>query len=72
MTPVALGAVAGIGGALAIGSSVATLLFEVQGRDNPVVIGTVVALVAVAGLATCGIAARRGLRLDPAAALRQE
>ena len=41
-------------------------------RARSAVIATVVGIVALVGLATCGIAARRGLSLDPAAALRDE
>lgn len=69
--PVLAGIVAGIGGALAMGSVVASLLFEVRAWD-PVIIASVVAVVGTVGVATCGLAARRGLRLNPAAALREE
>jgi predicted permease len=69
--PVLAGIVAGIGGALVMGSVVASLLFEVRAWD-PVIIASVVAVVGTVGVATCGLAARRGLRLNPAAALREE
>jgi predicted permease len=69
--PLAAGAVAGAAGALAIGGVVASLLFEVPARD-PLIVAGVVALVGTAGLAACVLAARRGLVIDPARALRQE
>jgi putative ABC transport system permease protein len=71
MAPVVAGVAAGAAGALAIGGAVSSLLFDVRARD-PLVIAVVVATVGLVGLATCGIAARRGLSLDPAAALRDE
>jgi hypothetical protein len=71
MTPVIAGLVAGACGALAIGGLVASLLFEVRARD-PLVIATVVAIVGSVGLVTCGLAARQGLSIAPASALREE
>ena len=71
MTPVIAGLLAGTGGALAIGGLVASLLFEVRARD-PVVIAAVLAIVGSVGLVTCGLAARRGLSIAPASALREE
>ena len=46
-------------------------LFEVRARD-PLVVTAVVALVAIAGLLASIVAARQGLSIDPAAALRDE
>ncbi len=54
-----------------MGSVVASLLYEVRAWD-PAIIAAVVAVVGTVGVATCGLAARRGLRLNPAAALREE
>jgi ABC-type antimicrobial peptide transport system permease subunit len=70
-SPVAAGLAAGIVGALALGSIIASLLFGVGARD-PVVIAVVVAIVGGIGLLACLIAARQGLVLNPAAALREE
>jgi predicted permease len=70
-TPIAIGVVVGIGGSLAVGRVVASLLFGVDARD-PLVIGAVVLTVAMVGVATCALAARQGLRIDPASALREE
>jgi putative ABC transport system permease protein len=69
--PIAIGIVAGTLGALALGTIVASLLFDVRARD-PIVLASVVSLVAVVGLATCAFAAGQGLRIDPASALREE
>jgi putative ABC transport system permease protein len=69
--PIGIGAAIGTLGAIAIGGVVASQLFEVRARD-PFVIGIVVALVAAVGMAASLIAARRGMMLDPAAALRDE
>ncbi len=71
MTPVMAGVVGGAVGALAVGSLVASLLFEVQPSD-PLIIGLVIAIVALVGVLTCGLAARQGLTLNPTAALREE
>jgi hypothetical protein len=47
------------------------LLFDVDARD-PIVLGSVAALVAAAAAIACVVAARQGLTLNPAAALREE
>ena len=52
-------------------SLVGSLVFEGRARD-PLVIAGVVALVGAIGLAACTIAAKLGLRINPAAALRDE
>lgn len=70
-TPLAVGALAGALGALAIGGLMASLLFEVSPRD-PSVVAAVIALVSIAGLGACLLAARRGLQMNPAAVLREE
>ena len=69
--PIAAGVVVGTAAALALGTVVASLLFDVRARD-PFVLAGVVALVAAVGLATSAFAAGQGLRLDPASALREE
>jgi putative ABC transport system permease protein len=70
-SPIAAGLAAGVAGAVAVGGVVASLLFDVRSRD-PLVIGIVVAIVGTVGLVACLSAARRGLVIDPAAALREE
>ncbi len=71
MTALVAGLVGGSAGAVAVGTLVASLVFEGRARD-PLVIGGVVMLVGAVGLAACATAAKQGLRLDPAAALRDE
>ena len=70
-TPLLTGIAAGAAGALAVGTLVASLLFKVQASD-PLVIASVAALVAVVGVLASATAARQGLRIDPAAALRDD
>jgi putative ABC transport system permease protein len=69
--PVAVGAVAGMVGALAIGGVMASQLTDVGAR-NPRVLAGVAALVAAVSIATCTLAARQGLTINPASALRDE
>jgi predicted permease len=69
--PVAVGAVAGGLAAIALGGVVASQLFEVRARD-PLVIAATVLFVTGVGMLTCAVAARQGLSIDPAAALRDE
>ena len=68
---IAAGLAAGAAGAAATGTLVVSLVFEGRARD-PLVIAAVVALVGTVGLAACAIAAKQGLRINPAAALRDE
>jgi len=70
-SPIVIGLLAGAAGAIGVGEVVASLLFEVRGRD-PLVISAVVAIVGVVGLLACVAAARQGLVINPAAALREE
>jgi len=70
-TPVIVGLVAGIAGALAVGGAVTSLLFEVRAHD-PFILMAVVGVVGCIGLATSMFAARQGLAIDPARALREE
>jgi hypothetical protein len=71
LAPIAAGVAAGIAAALASGGVIASLLFDVRPRD-PMVIGAVVGMVAAAGVLSSFAAARQGMVLDPAAALREE
>jgi ABC-type antimicrobial peptide transport system permease subunit len=67
----AAGLAGGCAGAAAISTLVASLVFEGRVRD-PLVIAGVAALVGAVGLAACATAAKQGLRINPAAALRDE
>ena len=69
--PMTAGLAAGILGAIAVGGFVASLLFDVQPRD-PIVIAAVTAIVGAVALLASVVAARQGLVIDPAGALREE
>jgi putative ABC transport system permease protein len=69
MTPVAIGIVVGLAGAVAIARLMATLLFGVDPFD-PITFGGVAASLASVGLAACYVPARRATRVDPAHTLR--
>jgi putative ABC transport system permease protein len=71
MTPVALGLVAGLAGAIAAGRLLAGLLYEVRPSDPVSLCAVSLALTAV-GLAASLSPARRALRADPLAAIRQD
>jgi len=67
----AAGVFAGCAGAVAVGTLVAGLLFEVRPRD-PIVMMSAALLVGVVGLLAAATAARHGLRINPVEALRDE
>jgi putative ABC transport system permease protein len=69
--PIVAGVALGIAGALAVGAFVASQLFEVSPHD-PAVLGASALAVTAAGFTASLIAARHGVRLQPAAALRDE
>jgi putative ABC transport system permease protein len=71
LTPVFAGVSAGAIGALAAGRIAAHLLFKVRSSD-PLVIGSVLAVMSAVGLVATAAAARQGLRLNPVEALRDE
>jgi len=71
LTPLFAGIAVGCAGALATGTIVASLLFKVRATD-PLVLTTVVALVGAVGVLASATAAGQGMRVDPAAALRDE
>lgn len=67
----AVGVVAGLGGAAAVGRTLARLLYGVSPYD-PATFGAVAALVATLAIAVCYVAARRALRVDLLELLRAE
>jgi ABC-type antimicrobial peptide transport system permease subunit len=71
VTPVAIGLAGGLAGALALGSVVASLLYEVRPRD-PFVLAVVLGIVAAVGIFSAAAATLAGLRIEPAAALRED
>jgi predicted permease len=70
-TAVVPGVGAGVLGALAAGGAIASLLYEVRPRD-PLVLGMVAMTVGSVAIVASLLAARNGLSIDPAAALRDE
>ena len=71
VTPVAIGLAVGLAGALAMGGAIASLLYEVRPRD-PLVLAVVLGVVATVGAASAATATLSGLRIEPAAALRED
>ena len=71
LTVVAIGIGAGIGGAVAAGESLASLVFGVTATD-PVTLGAVAALLTAVTLIACYVSARSATRVDPLEALRSE
>jgi putative ABC transport system permease protein len=69
--PIIAGVAGGLAGALGLGGVVANLLFEVRARDPWVLSAVTIVVAAIAWLSTVA-AARQGLSLDPAAALRED
>jgi putative ABC transport system permease protein len=69
--PIAIGVLAGAAGAITLGGVLASVVFDVRARD-PLVIAGVVAAVGAIGVLACVAAARQGLVINPAAALREE
>jgi len=71
LLPVLLGAVAGLGAALALARMVSSLLFQVSPYNPAIVAGAVCVLVAV-GTVACLLPARRAAAVEPMRALRAE
>jgi len=69
--PLAGGAIGGVAGALALGRLVSGLLFDVRPNDPWIVAGAA-GLMGLVGVLASLAAARQGLTLDPALALREE
>jgi predicted permease len=68
---VALGSVLGVVGAIFLQKAVASEIYGVRPLD-PLVLATVMALLAIVALAACAVPARRAMRVDPMVALRSE
>jgi len=67
----AVGSVAGLGAAFALGRFVRALLFQIE-PSNPAAFGTAVLIAVVALLGASLLPARRAASVDPIAALRDE
>jgi len=68
---VAIGLVLGILGAVSLQKAVANEIYGVRPLD-PVVLASVIGVLALVALAACAIPARRATRVDPIVALRSE
>jgi predicted permease len=68
---VLIGLVLGIVGAASLQKVVATEIYGVRALD-PLVLASVMALLAIVALAACAVPARRAMRVDPIVALRSE
>ena len=66
-----VGLVLGLGLAYGVANLLTIILFDVQPRD-PSIFGSVVVVLAAAGLAACMVPARRATRVDPLVALRAD
>jgi putative ABC transport system permease protein len=71
MTLAAVGIGAGLGGALALGRVVGTLVYGLDTRD-PLTFTAVAGTLAIVSLAACGLPASRAARVDPIVALRED
>ena len=61
----------GLGGALALGKILGSLLYQTNAID-PLVFGAVMALLAGIALVACWLPARRATKVNPMVALRSE
>jgi putative ABC transport system permease protein len=71
MRPAFIGVAVGIVGALLLSRLMRTLLFGI-GASDPVTYLVVAAALVLAAWVSCFLPARRALRIDPVAALREE
>jgi putative ABC transport system permease protein len=71
LRPVAIGVVAGLVSAIALGRILADVLFQVTPRD-PQIFAFAIAILGVVAIAACFLPARRAARIDPMNALRSE
>lgn len=71
MVPVVAGLALGIAGSLASGRLLTNLLYEVTPGD-PIVLGTITALLTIVALVSSWLPARRAAMADPLVALREE
>jgi putative ABC transport system permease protein len=68
---IGIGVGLGLTGALALGGTIRSLLYDVPARD-PMVLAGVAATVGMVALSATVVAARQGISINPVAALRQE
>lgn len=68
---VTIGLVLGMVGAVLLEKAIASEIYGVRPLD-PLVLGSVMAVLAAVALAACAVPARRAMRVDPIVALRSE
>jgi ABC-type antimicrobial peptide transport system permease subunit len=68
---VAIGLLLGMIGAASLQKAVASEIYGLRALD-PLVLASVMALLAIVALAACAVPARRAMRVDPMVALRSE
>jgi ABC-type antimicrobial peptide transport system permease subunit len=68
---IGIGVGLGLAGALAVGGTIRSLLYDVPARD-PLVLAGVAATVGVVAIIATLVAARQGISIDPVAALRED
>src|SRR5438552_4458811 len=71
MNPVLLGLVIGLAATFAVGRLLTTQLYQIS-PHNPLLLGAIAIMLALAALLACLIPARRASRVDPIIALRSE
>jgi len=67
----ALGAILGLVAALGLGRLLGSLLYQTRSFD-PVILGSVTALLGIIALGACWLPARRATKVDPITALRAD
>lgn len=71
MSIIAPGLALGIGGSLALGRALSSMLYRVS-PDDPTMLAAAAAVLGITALAACWIPASRAARLDPMAAMRED
>lgn len=71
MVPIGLGVVVGVGGAIALGRALRSVLYEV-GPTDPMVLGSAALILVTVGTVSAWLPARGAARVDPQRVLREE
>ena len=71
MVPIGVGVVVGVGGAIALGRALRSVLYEV-GPTDPMVLGSAALILVTVGTVSAWLPARGAARVDPQRVLREE